>query len=229
MSQEHYDILINRIFTHCWQVARDMTPPRFGWIRQGEEWVQVELVGQYVREHKSFLALNKPFQGQELSFAFPPVTEHQLKETEQQLGFSLPPLLRLLYIRIANGGFGPGYGITGVSGGYPFRDVLLYGDIAQAYHQAVDHESKHRQAVIDEFMALDPEEQKARKRSRKAFPLLWPERLLPLCQWGCNVSTYIYADTEQIFQGMSGPHLFVAASLEEWLERWLAGEKLQFL
>jgi len=80
-------------------------------------------------------------------------------------------------------------------------------------------------------MTLDPEEQKARERSGwvKALPALWPEHLLPLCQWGCNISTYINADTEQIFQGMSGPDLFVAASLEEWLERWLAGESLQFM
>src|SRR6185437_15323353 len=94
MSQDHSDILINRILTHCRQVARNMQPPRFGWSRQGAEWVKVERVGAYVSEYRSFLALTQPFQGQKLSFAFPPVTEGQLQVTEQQLGFSLPPLLR---------------------------------------------------------------------------------------------------------------------------------------
>jgi hypothetical protein len=120
---------------------------------------------------------------------------------------------------------------SGASGGYPFDDISLRGDIAQAYHQAVDEAYRHRQFFLDHFMTLDPEEQKARERSGwvKALPALWPERLLPRCQWGCNISTYINADTEQIFQGMSGPDLFVAASLEERLERWLAGESLQFM
>lgn len=229
MSQDSYHRLISRILVHCRQVAREIGPPTFGWIRQGKEWVQVEVVGQYVPEHKSFLALEKPFQGQELLFTFPPATEEQLNETEQQLGFSIPLLLRLLYTRIANGGFGPGYGITGVSGGYPFRDVRLYGDIAQAYLRAVHNESEYRQAVIQEFLALPPEEQEARKDSGNPFPPSWPKHMLPLCQWGCNVSTYIDAKTGHIFQGMSRPTLFVAASLEEWLERWLAGESLQFL
>jgi SMI1 / KNR4 family (SUKH-1) len=238
MSQHNYDDLIARILTHCQQVARDMKPPSFGWKRQGEEWVRVELVGQYVSEHKSFIALKKPFQGQELSFAFPPVREQQLKKTERQLGFSLPPLLRLLYTQIANGGFGPGYGITGAIGGYPFHDISVWGNIARVYHQAVKEAARYRQSCIGD-RSLEAA-QKGRKATfyigpdgklvyEDTLPPLWTEHLLPLCQWGCNISTYIHADTGQIFQGMGGPDLFVAASLEEWLERWLAGESLQFM
>lgn len=111
----------------------------------------------------------------------------------------------------------------------PFQDINLSGDIAQAYWRAVDEENKYRQAIIDECTALGPEEQKESVRTEKGIPAPWPEYCLPLCQWGCNISTYIDAKTEQIFQGMSHPSLFVAASLEEWLERWLAGENLQFL
>lgn len=62
---------------------------------------------------------------------------------------------------------------------------------------------------------------------------VWPERLLPLCYWGCAICTYIDASTEHIFQCTGGGQgyilRYVAASLEEWLERWLAGEALQFL
>ena len=60
----------------------------------------------------------------------------------------------------------------------------------------------------------------------------WPERLLPLCSWGCAITTHIDVNTECIFQYGGGNGyilLYVAASLEEWLERWLAGENLQFL
>jgi hypothetical protein len=40
------------------------------------------------------------------SFTYPPATEEQLVATEAQLGFPLPPLLRLLYREVANGGNG---------------------------------------------------------------------------------------------------------------------------
>jgi hypothetical protein len=38
------------------------------------------------------------------------------------LGADLPSLLRRLYLEVANGGFGPGYGVLGLDGG--FRDDM---------------------------------------------------------------------------------------------------------
>src|SRR5437764_4002398 len=52
------------------------------------------------------------------SFVLPPASEEQLLMTETTLGFPLPPLLRLLYAQIANGGFGPGGGLRGAYEGY---------------------------------------------------------------------------------------------------------------
>jgi len=43
---------------------------------------------------------------------------------ESRLGFGLPPLLRELYTQVGNGGFGPGYGILGLEGG--FADPLIF-------------------------------------------------------------------------------------------------------
>lgn len=246
MSQDAYDDLIARIHTHCQQTTQEalhlgpadtferlaLVPSTHRAIFCRAVWADQSMnaVGWYVRERKSYISLKKEAQGQ-ITFAFPPATEQQIKETEQHLTFPLPPLLRLLYTQIANGGFGPGYGITGAVGGYRFHDISVHGDIAQAYHQAVEEARTFRQSFLDHFLTLDPEEQKAREQSGwvDALPSLWPEHVLPLCQWGCNISTYINADTEQIFQGMSGPDLLIAASLEEWLERWLAGEELQFM
>ncbi|MBN1605579.1 MAG: hypothetical protein JW940_03045, partial [Polyangiaceae bacterium] len=39
-------------------------------------------------------------------------------DAEHELGYPLPPLLRRLYLEVANGGFGPGYGILGLRGGH---------------------------------------------------------------------------------------------------------------
>ena len=46
-----------------------------------------------------------------------PATPEQLSEAERRLGVELPPLLRRLYLEVANGGFGPGSGLVGVVGG----------------------------------------------------------------------------------------------------------------
>lgn len=40
----------------------------------------------------------------------PPVTEQVVAQAEAELGFPLPPLLRALYTRVADGGYGPGHG-----------------------------------------------------------------------------------------------------------------------
>ena len=46
-----------------------------------------------------------------------PATAEDITRAESTLGFRLPPLLRRLYTEIADGGFGPGYGLFPVRGG----------------------------------------------------------------------------------------------------------------
>jgi len=45
----------------------------------------------------------------------PPATPREVEWIEQELGFGLPTLLRRIYLEVANGGFGPGFGILGIS------------------------------------------------------------------------------------------------------------------
>jgi hypothetical protein len=40
-----------------------------------------------------------------------PATLEQVAEDEERLGFSLPALLRQVYLQVGDGGFGPGYGL----------------------------------------------------------------------------------------------------------------------
>jgi hypothetical protein len=47
-----------------------------------------------------------------------PASEQAVREAEALLGESLPPLLRRIFLEIANGGIGPGYGLLGVRGGH---------------------------------------------------------------------------------------------------------------
>jgi hypothetical protein len=57
---------------------------------------------------------------------YPPTSVSVIESAEGALGFPLPPLLREIYQNLANGGFGPGYGLVGLAGGYTFED---FGDL----------------------------------------------------------------------------------------------------
>lgn len=64
--------------------------------------------------------------GQGMTFSYPPATEEQLRATEDDLGYPLPPLLRMIYGEVANGGVGlldyelP---LIGARGGCPVRPI----------------------------------------------------------------------------------------------------------
>ncbi|WP_127361691.1 SMI1/KNR4 family protein [Actinacidiphila soli] len=65
----------------------------------------------------------------------PPARPEGVAEAEEIIGFPLPALLRRLYLEVANGGFGPGEGILGVSGG---RAQGNFADIAELYQDGPD-------------------------------------------------------------------------------------------
>jgi hypothetical protein len=65
----------------------------------------------------------------------PPATPEAVAAAEQVIGFPLPPLLRRLYVEVANGGFGPNEGILGVSGAAAQGD---FADIAELYRDGPD-------------------------------------------------------------------------------------------
>jgi hypothetical protein len=61
----------------------------------------------------------------------PPVNRQAVTAAEDRLGFALPSLLARLWAEVANGGFGPGYGLFGLEGGHvddasrqPLPDLL---------------------------------------------------------------------------------------------------------
>lgn len=138
--------------------------------------------------------------------ARPPASLEQIAASEAVLGFALPPLLRRIYLEVANGGFGPGYGVLGVEGGF-----VDYADqTAVGWHQALDGRG------------VDGEE-------------AWPPALA-FCSWGCLVYSVVearppYAVSYVDFSGddetLVEP-VFIAhkPTLELWFEDWLAGRDL---
>src|SRR6266496_3176847 len=65
---------------------------------------------------------------------YPPVSADLLEESERRIGFLLPPFLRTLYLDVGNGGFGPGYGLWGLQGGYPAPGIPE-SDTVESYLQ----------------------------------------------------------------------------------------------
>jgi len=90
--------------------------------------------------------------------AFPPVTPKALQRAERALGFELPELLREVYLKVANGGFGPSYGLVGMEGGCQLDKCTL------------------ETCYLDMF-----------KLTRENPAWKWPERLLPIANYGCGM------------------------------------------
>lgn len=143
------------------------------------------------------------------TFDYAPATEEQLLVTEEILGFPLPPLLRAVYSQIANGGFGPGYGILGAVGGYD--SFINYHLSEKRHYRQVDFADMERRSTSAEVILIPD--------------YVWPDRFLCFCHWGCAIYSYIDCETGRIFRGESWwqnayGFKYEAPSLEHWLGLW---------
>lgn len=149
-------------------------------------------------------------------FAQEPATAAEIEETECELGFPLPALLRELYSTVANGGFGPGYGLVGAKGGAPADWAK---DLAQAYR--TDRDPSPRLEQSDAHPG-DPD-------WFEPFHDEWPGRVLRLVHWGCAIWSCFDVRRGRVLRyeplhGKSarGAMMVEAVSLESWFEGWLA-------
>ena len=95
----------------------------------------------------------------------PPVNQDAIRDAEQRLGFALPAFLTTLYTTVGNGGFGPGYGLVGLKGGYTSVDLSLVDWYRMVRAPAPDGVST------------------------------WPDALVPICDWGCAIYSCIDCST----------------------------------
>ena len=70
----------------------------------------------------------------------PPISAAALAKVEQELGYSLPPLLRRVYTEIGDGWFGPGCGFQGAISGHFHEDEDKRATLAEGYHVNHKHE-----------------------------------------------------------------------------------------
>lgn len=135
-----------------------------------------------------------------------------LEAEDRALGFKLPEILKRVYREIGNGGFGPGYGLIGVKGGWPDDTGRTLAEI-----YAIQSES-----------ALEPDDENWN----------WPTGLLPLCHWGCAIYSCVDCLTPENPIRIFDPSLHDAdpswrdaffdesPSLERWLNDWANGVDL---
>lgn len=140
----------------------------------------------------------------------PRMTAAELQQSREKLGFAPHPLLVDVFRHVGNGGFGPGYGLTGLVGGT--------GD-------------DRRQTAVDLYVCF--------ARPDSAAPAwAWPTALLPIAHWGCAMYTCVDCSDEvgrlvHWEPNVLGPDeatadgLFpMAMALPVWLETWAHGGDL---
>ena len=152
-------------------------------------------------------------------FAYSPATEDQVRETEHMLGFPLYPCAREIYTHIANGGFGPGYGIGGILGGGG------NGGLGPMVERHVESRRSHRFIGPEVYAS-----QAAGEGDFIEFPhYTMPQQFLEFCHWGCAIYSYLDNSTgcmyRLAYEGISFKPRYQceAPSLETWLKRWIAG------
>ncbi|MCA1675988.1 MAG: SMI1/KNR4 family protein [Actinobacteria bacterium] len=123
---------------------------------------------------------------------FPPAKHAQIDRASAQLGFPFPVDLRTLLVEVANGGFGPGYGLLGVDSG------------------ATDDSGANVERAYGLLSAPDPE----------VPDWVWREGALPCCYWGCQVYSCVMPDGSVVqLDGYDWGR--EAVPIAKWLSLWV--------
>jgi hypothetical protein len=132
------------------------------------------------------------------------------RAAEERLGFGLPSFLTAVYVHVANGGIGPGYGLIGLPNGFTDDQGNSVVSLYEAYRQG------------------DPEDP----------TWLWPRGLLPICHWGCVIysavdcvsdgNPVVFADVSNKEPGSPMSSILIPhkPTLAAWFDGWLDGDDL---
>jgi hypothetical protein len=140
--------------------------------------------------------------------------------------------LRILYTSVANGGFGPAYGITGASGGYYFGEDGHYQTMAREPLP----ETFTGTILEEEIFPFNLSEYERQHNDPPKIDLpahTWPDHFLSICYLGCGMDAYLDGGSGRIYRGESGYSQTegitfsltrLGESLESWLESWMDGK-----
>lgn len=183
-----------------------------------------------------------------------PASAEEIAEAEKLLGFKLPELLEDLYTQVANGGFGPAYGLLGVprpprpsnplftpdrpkfevtsgESDTPFENVAPYTPFGTNTPQPKPARRPRHKRIYYDFA-------RAYRECQNNFEDLWPTQLLPIMNLGNNcdsMDTFVCVDCKvsqhlvfSVFDCYDHEAVFKdrkdAQPLTEFLKMWVAGD-----
>jgi hypothetical protein len=133
----------------------------------------------------------------------PPAKPDAIQLVESTIGFPIPTMLARLYTEVADGGFGPGYGLL------PLLDSK--GSAAHPNRQVGDDDETIASVYLD------------------VRPPSWPDQILPLWNWGDAIWSCLDARVDNgpiiTHDGVDGPTV-TNFTLRSWLEAWMDGVNL---
>lgn len=164
------------------------------------------------------------------SFLYPPAPLSEIEQAEVEIGFKLPALIREIFLQVGNGGFGPGYGITGVINGMKIYDFSLVENVKII----PEYKDYHYQTLKDLERLLDSGEvELAEYQREKRICEAWKdvEQFVWYCYWGCNVTTLVDCanpDLPVYAVDAGDMHLHSSKTLRQWWRDWLDGTIQQY-
>lgn len=187
----------------------------------------IERLRSHIQDPKLTTSMNR-FSPRKHSL-FPPTTPAIVEAAEAELGFRLPPLLRELYTQVGNGGFGPGYGIFGLEGGYIDQDIINDfngGTLVEWYFAFRGNDNQipeltHEFDFEDNFsLFIDPEP--------KPDHWGWFDKLVPVCNHGCWQLSCIDCSKPDFpvlfYIGYGNEFQLASFTFDAWLEDWLVNK-----
>ncbi len=161
---------------------------------------------------------------------YPPTPLDEIERAEAALSAPLPPLMREIWLQVGNGGFGPGYGITGVyTGERIYKRTLV--EMVLGRHEILDH-------LRDDLIYVSENLEGKERAEAIARTLQWIQdwsaldRLaIEYAYWGCQVLTVVDCSKPELpvywVDGFNiGPHS--SNTLRQWWRDWLAGTINQY-
>lgn len=151
---------------------------------------------------------------------YPTVVHDEIMQVETQIGFQFPALVRELYVQVGNGGFGPGYGILGVSTSIPMDNSL------EKWIDLWDYDLDILRTMLDDI----PNDK--RPVYFETLRRMQTGQICTYADWGCGVYTRIdFGDPELPVYTADGSPLLErhsSGNLRQWWSDWVDGRIKQY-
>jgi cell wall assembly regulator SMI1 len=148
-----------------------------------------------------------------------PASPEEILRAEELIGFDLPVLLRTLYTEVSNGRFGPL--VLPLFSPTPHIPVFSRDEDG-----AIDMYLAFREACLDGDIDLVE-----REEDSWAPQFYWPPKMIPFCEWGCNIRSCVDCSKPDLPVMRFDPNKSMnfrkeSSGLARWLEDWLTGKDL---